>query len=313
MLPNTVDTLYILSAGHSGSTLLNLVLGSHSHAVAVSELTRLPANIAHNETCTCGRAIRECVYWRDVAVRLQSKLGFDMISDPRRLELGFIGAPRGSYRGSLPYRLSWRIRRSAAYLSQLTGVSLPAFMRQRFDVGIANRLAVYDAVREASGAKVVVDASKGYLPGVAVYQAQPARTRLLLLTRDGRAVFYSNLRRGFRQSYSMSVWRNFYRNGLPVIRRRVDPNHILHVRYEDLATNPETEVRRICEFANLGYEKSMLDPGAKQQHITSGNDMRLRLNTRIQFDAKWRSELLDSDRAYFERHAGSLNRRLGYE
>jgi hypothetical protein len=176
-----------------------------------------------------------------------------------------------------------------------------------------NRLAVYDAVRKASGGSVVVDASKGYIPGVAVYQAQPSRTRLILLTRDGRAVFYSNLKRGFGHSYSLRAWRNYYRYGLPVITRRVDPDHILHVRYEELATNPEAQVRRICEFSGLEYEPSMLDTSVKQHHITSGNNMRFRFNTGIKLDTKWCSELAGSDRSYFERHAGSLNHRLGYE
>ncbi len=307
-----INTLYILSAGHSGSTLLNLILGSHSQAMAVSELTRLPANIAHNARCTCGNPVRECVHWRDVCARLRATLGIDILSNPHSLQLGFIGAPRGFYRGSVSYRALWKMRRISTYLSQLTGLSIPFLVHPRLTVEVKNRLAVYEAVRESSGAAVVVDASKGYIPGVAIYQAQPARTRIILLTRDGRAVFYSNLRRGFGRSYSLGTWRNFYRNALPLIHRRVDPEHVLSVRYEDLATEPESQVRRICAFAGLEYEASMLDTSVKQHHITSGNDMRFRPHTAIQLDTKWRSELKDSDREYFEGRAGSLNRRLGY-
>jgi hypothetical protein len=312
MQPAQVDTLYILSAGHSGSTLLNLILGSHPRAIAVSELTRLPANIAHDERCTCGVGMRECAHWREVCARLKAKVGVDILADPGRLNLGYIGAPNGIYRGSLAYRTAWKARRFATYLAQFAGVPPPPYLRSRIDAEVRNRLAVYEAVRETSQAAIVVDASKGFIPGIAIYQAQPARMRFILLTRDGRAVFYSNLKRGFGQSYSMRVWRNYYRYGLPIVRRRVDPAHVLIQRYEDLATNPQREVERICAFAGIPYEPSMLQPNSKQHHITSGNNMRFRFEDGIRLDVKWRSELQDADKAYFEKHAGALNRRLGY-
>jgi hypothetical protein len=313
MLPSKIETLYILSAGHSGSTLLNLLIGSHSRTVAVAELTYLPANILNDERCTCGKSIRECEYWRDVGARLQSKVGIDIFDDAQCLSLGFIGAPRGVYRGKLSYRAVWRLRKFTIYLSQLTGVSLPNFTFTHLNAEARNRLAVYDCIRETSGASIVVDASKGYLPGIAIYQARPARTRLLLLIRDGRAVFHSNLTRGFGRSYSLKVWRNYYRYALPLIRRRVNHEHVLSIRYEDLATDPETKISRICSFAELEYEPSMLDTTVKQHHVTSGNSMRFRSGTDIKLDTKWCTELQDPDRAYFERHAGSLNRQLGYK
>lgn len=41
--------VFICSAGHSGSTLLSLLLGSHPAGVALSEIARLPENLALNE------------------------------------------------------------------------------------------------------------------------------------------------------------------------------------------------------------------------------------------------------------------------
>ncbi len=313
MLPNAINAVYILAPGHSGSTLLNLIVGAHSRAVAVSEITSLPQNIAYNEKCTCGRTVRECAYWREVTERLRLTLGFNILRDPGRLELGFVDGPRPGYRGTLLYRSMWNARRIVVYLSQLAGLPLPRFMRRRFTLGIEHRLAVYRAVREASGASVVVDASKEYLQGIAVYERERERTRLILLTRDGRAVFYSNLKRGFGHSPSLNAWRNYYRHALPVINRRVDRKHILSVRYEDIATDPETHIRHICNFVGLEYEPSMLDTSTKESHITSGNNMRFDRSTGIRLDTNWRSQLQDSDRAYFERYAGALNRELGYE
>lgn len=51
--------LYICSAGRSGSTLINLVLGSHSQCMSLGEIEHLPKNIALNTPCSCGAAARE--------------------------------------------------------------------------------------------------------------------------------------------------------------------------------------------------------------------------------------------------------------
>jgi Sulfotransferase family len=310
-----IDTVYILSAGHSGSTLLNLILGSHSKATAVSELTHLPMNFVHNELCTCGQGVRECEFWRRVAQKIDSVLGIDVVGDPLRLDLGFMDSPHEVYRRELGmrYRAMWRIRRAAVYSSLLSGIPIPRFTRSAFDSGLRNRLAVYNAIRELAGTPMVVDASKEYLQGIELHQLAPARTRLILIVRDGRAVFYSNLKRGFSRSYSINAWRKYYRHALPILQRRVDPAHVLRIRYEDLATNTEREIRNACNFVALDFERSMLDTSTKQIHITSGNNMRFNSTAGIALDMKWRTALSGPDRVAFEREAGSLNRQLGYE
>jgi len=218
-----IDTVYILSAGHSGSTLLNLLLGSHSKATAVSELTHLPKNIAHNEICTCGSTVLDCQVWREVIRRVSAELCFDIASDPYALQLGFIGDGRSIYRTHLGprYRALWKVRRAIVYFQQISGLSSPLWMRRTFEIAQSNRRLMYDAVRSVSGASVIVDASKEYLQGISLYLGSPKTTRLVLLQRDGRAVFYSNLRRGFSRSESLMAWRNYYRHALPVIRRQV--------------------------------------------------------------------------------------------
>lgn len=308
----TVDTLYILAPGHSGSTLLNLMLGSHPQAHAVSEITYFPANIVHDEPCTCGKSIRACEHWRDVGRRLERKLGIDVLSHPERLELGYIDAPKGVYKATRAYRALWKVRRVAAFASMLSPIRMPEWVNYRFNLGIDNRLALYEAIREASGAGLIVDSSKEYLHGYGIYRKRPEHTRLILLTRDGRAVFNSNLRRGFARDYALSVWRNYYRFGLLALGRAVNRSHVYTVRYEDLATDPTATLRGACNFLQLDFDPRMLDTGWRTHHITSGNNMRFG-KTSVRLDTKWRSELSAANRAFFERHAGALNRSLGYE
>lgn len=48
-------------------------------------------------------------------------------------------------------------------------------------------------------------------------------------------------------------------------------------------------------------------------HILNGNDMRLSGVQTISLDESWRRELDGDELAYFEKVAGKMNRRFGYE
>jgi hypothetical protein len=93
----------------------------------------------------------------------------------------------------------------------------------------------------------------------------------------------------------------------------VPPQHRLVVRYEDLMSDSELQLRRLSCFLGLEYSPSMLDPATRQHHITSGNNMRFTSGAPVRIDEKWRVALDGKSRTYFEQHAGQLNRSLGYE
>lgn len=72
-LPPTVLVI-IASAGHSGSTLLDLLLGNHSQVSGVGEMNRLTL-YPGDRACACGRTIAECGYWNRVRETMGSAAG----------------------------------------------------------------------------------------------------------------------------------------------------------------------------------------------------------------------------------------------
>ena len=50
--------VYISSAAYSGSTLLDLLLGSHSRIESLGEISFLAQDLAVNNRCTCGTPVR---------------------------------------------------------------------------------------------------------------------------------------------------------------------------------------------------------------------------------------------------------------
>lgn len=302
---HNIAAVYILSAGRSGSTLLNLLLGSHPEAIAVGELTHLPKNLSLNNHCSCGSPVRECGFWREVYQT------FGIADDPYAMELGFIGATKvvDKKKMTRKYRLEWKFRHSV--MSARWRFGLPIRSR-RFQRSIDTTLWLYEAIREVSGAHLIVDASKSYMKGIGLYRRSPWNTRMILLTRDGRASFFSHLKGESKLERALQAWNHYYRHALPLIAKGVRGDHLLRVRYEDLATNPEAELRRICAFVGLPFDATMLDFRSTVHHVVNGNRMRHGKERRIQLDRAWETELAPAHRAYFERHAGEVNRKLGY-
>jgi hypothetical protein len=73
-MPIMYKVIYITGQGHSGSTLLDLIIGSHSDVVSVGEIK--PKSLHYlddaksNKKCICGSRIRDCDFWNGVTSRL---------------------------------------------------------------------------------------------------------------------------------------------------------------------------------------------------------------------------------------------------
>lgn len=309
-----IDTVYICAAGRSGSTLLDLLLGAHPDAVSVGELTHLPKNISINSRCTCGSQVSECTFWRQLVNEIGQRMGTDLWKKPYSLDLGFIVASRlidHAYQNKRRILIG-RIIQALVHLEMNLGVRLFYPFTFRYYNSINTIEMVHNEIRRISGAKLVVNSSKSYRYGVSLYMARPDSVRLLLLTRDGRGVLQSRLNGGFDRKKSLLAWKNYYSRALPLIGRHVSPEHVLAVRYEELASNPARVLEEICNFLEIEYTDKILDFRHKQIHILNGNKMRFSRSSEIRLDEKWKTTMRDQDREYFEMNAGSLNRKLGY-
>jgi len=306
--------VYICSAGHSGSTLLDMVLGAHSKMTSLGEIVQLPKNLSLNTLCTCGSSVRSCIFWREVIRKVNSSLKIDAMRNPYELNLGFTNPQviKDSIHKSKVYGLKRRFFKGLLFLELRFRLGFLRHLNCPVYDGMKNLLVLYDIVSGVSGSDVTVDSSKGYLEAVGLYLMAPERVRIIILHRDGRGVFYSYLKRGFRRSYSLNAWKKHYSRALHLLEKHVEPSAMIRVRYEDLIRDTESEVRRICKFLGVKYEADMLDFASHVNHITNGNDMRFIGSSRLVLDNKWKVALSGEDLAYFEKKAGFLNRKLGY-
>jgi hypothetical protein len=157
--------IYVCSAGHSGSTLLDLLLGAHSRAQSLGEISHLPKNVALNTDCSCGRAIRGCPVWHDVLRVMSSRIGLNIEVNPYAIDLGYPKATDVIDRShqTRAYLLRRRLVLGLAYARYSLGVELPSVFIKSFQRSVDLNFLLYDIVGEVCGVDLVVDSCKSYL------------------------------------------------------------------------------------------------------------------------------------------------------
>jgi hypothetical protein len=306
--------VFICAAGHSGSTLLDLLLGAHPQGFSLGEITQLPKNISLDSVCSCNEKLSDCRFWRPVITEFGRSIDIDLWDDPYTLNLGFIKAGREiDPAHQTPSRMALRkVAYGIEYARLRWQTPLPAVFRQSIEQGAKNKVNLFRFILDYTGKQFVVDSSKHYLGGLGLHRAAPDETRVIHLVRDGRAVFNSGISRGMRPDAALKAWTRHARRSSTLLEKYIPESALLTVRYEALASNPESELRRVCEFLGAEFSAQMLDFAAADSHIANGNRMRFGHTSEIRLDERWRDELPKPMLNYFERRAGMLNRQLGY-
>ena len=80
------EYIYIAGYGHSGSTLLDLYLGTHRQAITLGEFQSLPEQIMSNKTCSCNKPYLECEFWQEVLGQAACQRGITVEELLERLE-----------------------------------------------------------------------------------------------------------------------------------------------------------------------------------------------------------------------------------
>ncbi|MDM8008512.1 MAG: sulfotransferase [Phycisphaerae bacterium] len=323
-----MDTLvYILSASHSGSTLLAMLLNAHPDMCSVGELKATHLGEAERYRCSCGQLIRQCSFWSRVSDAMTRKgISFDIThagTDFRLNGRGFTRRLAGAlHRGAVFERCrDSALRLSPAWRAHLTQVQ-------------SRNAALVDAIRDLTGARIVVDSSKIALRLKYLLRSPQFDVKVIRLVRDGRAVALTYMdparfadaddpqRRGggmggerdterLSMAQAALAWHRSNEEAEHVLAR-LDRWRWIEVRYEQVCTDPQGTLHRIFSF--LGVDPSRWVPGFRSvEHHIVGNGMRLNSTSEIRPDERWKSALSKDDLAVFDRVAGATNRRYGYQ
>ena len=270
--------LYITSPGHSGSTLLCMLLGARRGWLATGELQRLPWQLARRRTegdsveaqtlCTCGRSFADCRVWG----RAVPPDGFEDAYG--RFSLSFL--ERQARASPLLERVYTRLNETSLHgLSRLIRPFEAAkIARRNWDL--------IDRAAEITASSVVIDSTKPLIRYHLLNRHRPAD--LIVLSRDVRGVASSAVKYGRDPVTACSNWLRLYERTI----RYLEANGVrpAMIRYEDVCSDPDSVIGRIAGAFGLPEPDGPTD----EFHVVAGNPSRYR-PLKVKRDDSWQERL----------------------
>jgi hypothetical protein len=317
--------IFVIGAGHSGSTVLAKTLNAHSKVFALCEIGNFHVDIQSKiAQCGCGVFLRDCPFWDDIDQILKKRLNFGIKEHPNRFRIS-----RVEGKNSLFDRIVFRLSRIAAIFIGIRS----KYICSRLE----NIKILFDIVINETKSPCLVDTSKSAKRAYLLkkyFIKNGYNVKIVHLVRDGRAVMYSYLkgyynvklknsktgREEMKTFYSeknrtpeevVSLWKaaNFEAE---IYHNILSKNNYNLLRYEDFTGSPEIILQEILPTLGLEYEKEMLDLNRYDNHMVSGNASRINA-TRIQKPINsWAEKLTEDEISYFNKKAGRMNKKYGY-
>jgi hypothetical protein len=302
---NNRKILYIAGYSRSGSTILDILLGSHRDMVGTGELVYLFDDwLLPERLCTCGEPYSNCNFWKNF--KLPEGTNFnDAIEIIRRVEC-----------------------RSS--LSKLINNKVPVDLIQKYNLV---QTALYNYIFRTSQKNIIIDSSKTSRDMAGRYYALYKHTDfdvyVIHLVKNGQSVVESFVKRGsnwaqegYKKTNKFLAVRSslgwFLANSIAQrLGKRMPEKHFMQIKYEDLVSQPENILLEISSFLDTDLSEVMTmikkEIPFHPKHNIGGN--RLRLEKEIKFSKSYSSKKIGLSiyhRLIFNLIAGRLHKKLGY-
>ena len=193
----------------------------------------------------------------------------------------------------------------------------------------------FELYAEREGKQRWGDKTPNYIKRMRQIQRWVPEARFVHMIRDGRDAALSRRKRLLKEPPPMDLVAHRWQRKIE--KARTDSNdlsHYMELRYEDLLTDTEGSLRRVCEFLDLAFDPVMLtyhesaeqrmaemhrdlpeEPGKPLRPADHRKEAHLLTSkppdpTRI---AQWKQNMDAADIAAFEATAGGLLAELGYD
>lgn len=267
-----MKVIYIASAGRSGSTLLDIVLGGKENCFSAGELTFLmDQGIENKEYCSCGKPVIDCEFWKPVWEQWK-KDAFLSVEE---------------YASILKTYL-----RNKGTFSTLRQIMCPSVA---FRKALKDTRLLFDLIAKQSENEVIIDSSKNaqrilFLRKAGIpLEVVFLKRQLNEVIRSTQKVLKKDLAAGIErdfeplhESYVRKIW--WLDTYLPRLFAFGLKNHA--VSYEALVNNPEAHlswhVQQNQQYASILKNRGPFKPA----HLCAGNRMRMSESISIKRNTK---------------------------
>ncbi len=302
-----VKILYVMGTGHSGSTILDIVLGSHPSLLGCGELAHFSdPRVLRDGSCSCGATIPECSFWAGVYQQWHEK------TEGAELEV------------------LDQLRCTREHMRHLPRLLVFPSNPRALQSYSKHTQALYEAILERSGKNIVVDSSKTPVRALMLSKMPWADLHILHLVRDGRAVAWSYYKALLRQKVGQRAVTKVQRLlrilrysvewvivhlVCELIKRRSGCKRV-RIRYEDFVAAPAVCLKTIGEQLGVDLSSTMAvlaeDGSVPVTHCLAGNRARMTGRLALKADLDWKARMSRIEMVLSGIITGMLARRYGY-
>ena len=178
---------------------------------------------------------------------------------------------------------------------------------------------VYETAARQNGASIWINKSMQNVHYAEGLEASGLHPVYLYLFRDGRDVALSFKKAIVGEKHIYCIARSWKKDQAACIRLKAstDPSRFVCIRYEDLITDSESELRKICNAVDIPYESKALEyyRSSESDLTSAAGKMWENVKKPVMKDNKnkFLKELSPEEIAIFESVAGEELKALGYE
>jgi len=295
----------IISAGHSGSTILTKLLGQQEKIFGGGELTFYKNSMVNSDAlCSCGESYKKCPFWSRVSEQVSTE----------NLHLS---------------RLLKKNNNTINYLKFFISLLKEGKFYYNCRSNIKAYLKLYKVIFEISESDVIIDSSKNFATSIILSNLDKYDTYFIFLHRDGRAVLNSYQKDSYKirlgdkhlkkerdkpdENKTIKEWlfNNVYGLILMIFRSK----KTFKISHEKIINNPLDSLNKMIDFIGLDIEKNELRVRFdKVDHIFGGNVAKINATKIEKRDMyRWKKNLDNKTLNKFSLWAGWMNRILGYK
>ena len=315
--------IYILSLGHSGSTLLDVILGTHPDFLSTGESRYLgwqlyrtigkKASIKDQDICTCGHDFRECEFWSEVIRKLYKKTGIDISRHPKDFKNYFFESFKYNDKISFYQKIKGYLTRQILELG--LSMSYVNLIAPEVNEVLKNNWILYEIMSDISNKKYIVNSSKNLVEGLLFQKSRPSDVIFIFIHRSLYGLWNSSKRWSKNDSIkNVALAKKVFENRIKKYKNNIKDLNYIEVDYEEFAAKPATVLDKIVNKAGAtnNYIKQSnnqfyIDPS--QLHLVAGNPMRYKGKQLVKYDERWKHELSTKEKNIIKQYIKDYNLR----
>lgn len=281
--------IYILGSGHSGSTLLDMIIGSSPTAFSIGELafySHYSERIPHKKIdknkgyiCTCGREVVDCPFWK----RILKKINLDK---PIIKNRGHIDTYKIFLNILNPFEKQLSFKTKVSH----NKIVLETILSEAKKIKPHIKFLVDSSKDPRRLYELVHDKDINRKNIVVLYLARDAFSYVNSYNKDVRTISGVKKRNIF---VTLIEWLAVHVSSRVLIRK-YRLKH-LDIKYKDFASDPDIAINKIFNFLGIGRNESsknlLKKVNKNTYHNLHGNFVKFKKFTTIAYDESWKTNL----------------------